>query len=570
MKDSKKVNSTASASKIGQAIQSWLNNNNKKFFFISIFLCLLFSVLLFNVKISEANDDSTYIESGYKYVTEFPKFFHTFNAPLYPMVLAVIIKIFGFNLILFKCFSVLFNLLGLILLYRAINNRVPAIIFIPVILFHAINHQVLYFASMTFSEAFYIFLQSLMVYSFIKLYDKINENGVDFKKQYLNWLFFGFSLLLLSTARSVGMIALPTAVLFFLLDKNYKAVLYTILSYGTFKGLYELTVSAIWNVPNQFKGQAKALMQKDLYNPSLGMEDFGGFVTRFLENTSQYLGKRFYQIIGWRSENVQIFPTETGEMPSQFSLFGASGFFTLILVFIGVWLIYKKANRSLFFIALFCLTQTVFSFIILQARWDQVRIILVCMPVLLLILFYLIYQISQKINAGLEGLTVIVLAVTISFSFSTIKRSSKNLPIVSKNLKGEKYYGYTPDWINFLKCSEWCADNLPANSLVASRKAPMSFIYGKGKKFFPIYSVIKRDTTTNQSNPDSALVFFKANNVTHVMLGQLRTDPNNPGAGFINTMHNILAPIAQKYPEKLVLVHSEGAFEETQVYEIKY
>jgi predicted lipoprotein with Yx(FWY)xxD motif len=185
-------------------------------------------------------------------------------------------------------------------------------------------------------------------------------------------------------------------------------------------------------------------------------------------------------------------------------------------------------------------------------------------------LFYLIYQISQKINAGLEGLTVIVLAVTLSFSFSTIKRSSKNLPIVSKNLKGEKYYGYTPDWINFLKCSEWCADNLPPSALVASRKAPMSFIYGKGKKFFPIYSVIKRDTATNQSNPDSALVFFKANKVTHVMLGQLRTDPNNPAAGFINTMHNILVPIAQKYPEKLVLVHTEGAFEETQVYEIKY
>ena len=98
----------------------------------------------------------------------------------------------------------------------------------------------------------------------------------------------------------------------------------------------------------------------------------------------------------------------------------------------------------------------------------------------------------------------------------------------------------------------------------------MSFIYGKGKKFFPIYSVIKRDTLTNQSNPDSALVFFKTNNVTHVMIGQLRIDPNNPGAGFINTMHNILAPIAQKYPNKLKLVHTEGAFEESQVFEIIY
>lgn len=569
MKDIKSVSFTTD-SKIANAIQKWLDNNNKKFYFISIFLCLIFSVLLFNVKISEANDDSTYIESGYKYVTEFPKFFHTFNAPLYPMVLALIIKLFGFHLILFKCFSVIFNLLGLILLYKTLNNRIPALIFIPVILFHAINHQMLYYASMTFSEAFYIFLQSLMVFSFVKLYDKINNDGVELKNQFLNWLFFGFTLLLLSTARSVGIIALPVAIMFFLIDKKYKAILFTILSYGVFKLIYELLVTSIWNVPNQFKGQAKALMQKDLYNPSKGMEDFGGFVTRFIENTSQYLGKRFYQIIGWRNENVPINPNEFGEMPSQFSIYGVSGFFTLILVIIGVWYIYKKANKSVFFISFFCLAQTIFSFIILQARWDQVRLILVCMPVLILILFYLLLQLSLKFNKKLEVLTVILLLVTISFSFSTIKRSLKNLPIVSKNLKGDNYFGYSPDWVNFLKCSEWCANNLPQNSLVASRKAPMSFIYGKGKKFFPIYSVIKRDTLTNQSNPDSALVFFRTNNVTHVMIGQLRIDPNNPAAGFINTMHNILAPIAQKYPNKLKLVHTEGAFEESQVFEIIY
>ena len=54
------------------------------------------------------------------------------------------------------------------------------------------------------------------------------------------------------------------------------------------------------------------------------------------------------------------------------------------------------------------------------------------------------------------------------------------------------------------------------------------------------------------------------------MLGTLRLDPNNPGNGFINTVHKIAAPIAQKYPEKLKLVHIEGQFEEASVYEILY
>jgi hypothetical protein len=82
--------------------------------------------------------------------------------------------------------------------------------------------------------------------------------------------------------------------------------------------------------------------------------------------------------------------------------------------------------------------------------------------------------------------------------------------------------------------------------------------------------VIKKDTTTEQSNPDSALAFFQKNKVTHVILASLRLDPNNPSAGFINTVHNIFAPISQKYPEKLNLVHTEGAFEQAYVYEIKY
>ena len=121
-----------------------------------------------------------------------------------------------------------------------------------------------------------------------------------------------------------------------------------------------------------------------------------------------------------------------------------------------------------------------------------------------------------------------------------------------------------------MRCSEWCADNLVETSLVASRKAPMSFVYGKGKKFFPIYSVVFKDTATKQSNPDSALAFFQKNKVTHVMLGSLRANPNDPAMGVINTIHNILIPVMQKYPQKLRLVHTEGVYEQTELYEIIY
>lgn len=151
---------------------------------------------------------------------------------------------------------------------------------------------------------------------------------------------------------------------------------------------------------------------------------------------------------------------------------------------------------------------------------------------------------------------------------SSFKRGTKNLPIVKKNLAGDIFYGYTPDWQNFLKCSRWCADSLPQNTLVASRKAPMSFVYGNGKKFFPIYSVIKKDSLTNQSQPDSALAFFNREKVTHIMVASLRINPTQNTGQVINTIHNIVQPIMEKYPNKLKIIHTEGVSEQTYVLEI--
>ena len=183
-------------------------------------------------------------------------------------------------------------------------------------------------------------------------------------------------------------------------------------------------------------------------------------------------------------------------------------------------------------------------------------------------MYYLFFNTVKKSGMGQGIYLVIVGIISASVLMSSFKRGSENLPIVKKNLSGNIYYGYTPDWQNFLKCSQWCSDSLPANTLVASRKAPMSFVYGKGKKFFPIYSVIVKDSLTQQSNPDSALAFFAAKGVTHIMVGSLRINPKQNTGDVINTVHNIVQPIFQKYPDKLKLVHTEGLSEQSYIFEI--
>lgn len=532
----------------------WAEKNSKKLLYVFLSLSLLFSFLLFNARISEAHDDALYLEGAWRYVNEFPKYFYIQNAPLYVMLLALLTKIFGFKLLIFKLFSVLFNFLAVFLFFKGFKKHIPYAVLIPLLAFVSCNYLIQYYASMTFTEAFYLFLLSVFFFYFFELNDAIEteQNPVKLWKQ---WLGIGLLALLVSTTKSAGIVVVPSLLIYFIFIKQYKHAVASLVSYGVFKLTYELIVRLIWGSQNQFSAQSKILLQKDPYDASLGNEDLSGFMTRVIDNCNLYFSKRFFQILGFRDEmSVEIY--------------GLLALLVIIVFAFGTFITLKNNQKALFFFGIFTAAQLLLSFIILAARWDQARIVMICMPMMLVIIFGLLYHYTKKSAMGQNIYFAIVIIVCSSMLMSIFKRGSKNLPIVQKNLKGDLYFGYTPDWQNFLKCSRWCSDSLPSNSYVASRKAPMSFVYANGKKFFPVYSVIKKDSLTQQSNPDSALAYFNANGVTHIMVGSLRINPTQNTGQIINTVHNIVQPIMTKYPNKLKLVHTEGLSEETYLFEI--
>mgnify|MGYP001613374664 CR=1 FL=1 len=102
----------------------------------------------------------------------------------------------------------------------------------------------------------------------------------------------------------------------------------------------------------------------------------------------------------------------------------------------------------------------------------------------------------------------------------------------------------------------------------------MSFIYGNGKEFFPINSVIHYDPKTKQSNPDSAMMFFKEKKIAYVIMASLRLNPREKTVNVINTIHNIMQPLVKSanYTDKIILKHQEGKMEDEPcfLYEIKY
>lgn len=113
--------------------------------------------------------------------------------------------------------------------------------------------------------------------------------------------------------------------------------------------------------------------------------------------------------------------------------------------------------------------------------------------------------------------------------------------------------------------SKYCADSLPADAQVLSRKPAMSFIYGKGKKFVGQF-------VTTSMNPDTVMMGWKKQNIKYVIVANLRMDPAKNNKRIINTIHRMLGPIINdpKYRDKVRLVKTIGTTENCQLFEIKY
>ena len=76
---------------------------------------------------------------------------------------------------------------------------------------------------MTFTEAFYFFLQGLFFYYSVKIIETIFKDGVQLKPQLKLWLLFGLSMFLMGTAKSSAIVVVPAVLLFFIIYKKNKS-----------------------------------------------------------------------------------------------------------------------------------------------------------------------------------------------------------------------------------------------------------------------------------------------------------------------------------------------------------
>jgi hypothetical protein len=387
-------------------------------------------------------------------------------------------------------------------------------------------------------------LQYILLFYFFKLLDSLKDKNVLLKKNWKQWLIVGLLLFLMTYTRNIAITCLVGIVIYFAIQKQFRYVLYLLSSFLIFEIPVTLLEKIVWHSSNQLSSQGAVLLLKNPYNAADGKETPVGFIVRLIENTDIYFSKRFFQIIGLRPAD------------STTTLPWITFFFVLILLF-AIYRIIKSKNKYLLATALYVVSIVGATFIVIQTSWDQPRMIIIYVPPLLMILLYGLYDTLKKKGWALQFFMVImVFVVFISESGVTLKKANENLPILNKNLHGDIYCGFDPGWANYLKLSNWC-EKLPKDSLVVCRKGPMSSIYANGRQFLNV----ARTDNIDINNADSVISFFRKNHVRYIILANI-----NMG----NTIERLIAPVAQKYPQRLRIIRQEGSTDEAQLVEIRY
>ncbi len=537
-------------------LNKWLEARDKKVFYSILFLSTLFTLLLFDSKVSLGGDDSSYIERAWSLINEGK--FPYFQGPGYPVMLSLFMRIFGLNIVALKFLSVLCQFGFVWVTYLTFRKRIPYTVLFALIAFISVNNFVQYYASQTYTETFFLFIQSICLYITFNIIDNINEKAgwaEGFKENYKLWLLFGLMFVVLTISKSIAFVTIAGVLLYFLLNKNYKQIVYALAAYLVFRGIYQLITTAMYGANDS--NQLELMLRKDLYKPEGGHEDMGGMIDRFFANFNTYVSYHMYRIFNLRLiGSIEVLDGET------ITPLPALSFVSTIILALFTFFSYKK-NKFIFFSSIYLIALVGGVFFGVQANNMQSRLIIIAIPLIFLVLFYGMYEFAKR-NSTLQFFFIAfsIVMLVISLGKSSIN-AKQNFIALKKNMSGDMYYGYTPDWENFLKLSKYCADSLPKDAQVLSRKPNMSFIYGKGKKFVGQYIV-------NSENADTVLMDWKKENVKYVIMPNLRQNPKKNNGRIINTIQRMLGPVVQKYPEKLKLLKTEGTDEPAYLYEINY
>lgn len=529
-------------------VEGWAARLPERTVWIFLGITLLLALVHFDPKVSIAGDDSAYIYRALLFVRkgQYP----SFQGPLYPLLLAPFIALLGLKLAILKMLSVLCTLGTVWFTWRTLRlHEGQRAAWLGILLVMIFNYSVLTFASLTYSEAFFMFLQAVLVWWVARVESR--SASLENRRSLWRWTVGGLLAVLMFLARSIGMATLASLTLWLLLRRCWREALLLVFGTAAIYGSYHAAKSILFKEKEpHFQSQAEGLLLKDPYNPQAGREDLAGFVSRFQENSVLYFSKRMVQMLGF------LPVTSTKKFPALAVL-------VWILLIGGAFIHLTRGDAVAAFVIIYTMVFSAITFVVLQTRWDQERLIMVVVPYVLFSVFSLAGAADQGIARKWVRGSVLVLFTIIAFANTgrTLSNLGRHTTLLRKTLAGDALYGFTPDLINFIKMSQYAAKNLPPEAKIVSRKPTISSIYAGGREFEGMY-------VAPPQHPDSCLAWFRKRGAEYVIDARLRQNPYKYTGQYITTITHTLFQIQSKYPEKIHLLHRIGQAEEAYLYKI--
>ncbi len=513
-------------------------------------LAFVMALFVFVPDVSVGGDDSTYLESAYKFAngTAFP----TWQGPVYPMLLGYLSHLFGFHIILFKFLSVLFFAASVFLTHRLLSKFADAFTAVAVSAVSAVSYMLLLYASSTYTEPFFMMLQSGFLLYLLEIMERepqwsALDSGAMWKKYCLNFGLLAVLAYVMFQTRSLAIVVIPSVIVYLLLAKKYKPA-------AVFAGVSVLChiVNTVyrrlfWDVESvSFRNQLDSILLVNPYDQSAGYETLGGYLHRFWDNSVLYLSKHFMKLLGWYDYDDRFINTTSTVV------------ILIILLSAGIYI--WRQNRKLFLVYGYTAVMVGVTFVMLQKMWDQERLIMIYFPLMAGMLLHCIYKVSGRrwiIPLMLAG---VVFAANL---VRTIGRADGNL---RDHFDGGSYKTYSDDWRNYMLASKWASDSLPEGSVVICRKSQMSWIAADGAQNVKFQGLYKLHTFDSDSMRAMLMDTLKG---THVILANLRLNPYELNGRTITTVRNSLKVLIENHAPELKFLKQFGTREPAYIFELQ-
>ncbi|MCX7984576.1 MAG: hypothetical protein N3A63_06710 [Bacteroidetes bacterium] len=519
--------------------------------FLVVLVCWGFcaALMLFDVKLSTGGDDATYILQANDFIKKgmLPI---GFKSPGYPMLLSILVFLFGMNILVLKLSSLAFYIGSLISFYVIFRNRLEKSTFLLSIVLFASNLLVLQYACHTYSEMAFLFIELWVFHALFT---------VEERQQYESVLAISLVALLAMVGfyiRAIGA-TLPIAiVLWIFVARRWK------------QGILFIIVCAFLYTPMKVleftRGQPVLAQSSDIfkinpYNPTLGMETFEGFLIRIRDNLFVYVNTLIPKALGLPHKEEHAIATGI-LIHDMTSILGI--LFSLIL-FVGIVVALWKKERVLGILGLYAFVYILSISFALQTLFVTPRMLVPMVPLFIPLFLYglqhVLHRVLRTRNTITSSLkswyTICTVALCVSTMVYLGDAVKHNLPILKANLKGDEFAGYTPDWVNYLKACRWIAKNLPKDSVgIICRKAELFRIYTDDYKTHGVYSI---ETT----DPDTLVNHWRAWGMTHILYDNFQ---------WSSTLRRYVQPALQKYPAMFEVIHQEGHSSPSFVLAIHY